>query len=194
MIPSRTRTRRVKVGNARQLLIQQEAETMIDAESIDRDVVFAQSRYDKGETEEEYDWCIEQTLFFPDGSPLDLIVDDDERVVAAGGDDGNDGHRLAQGEGAIRRRVAVMPLAQGPDGRVAERVPVARRHVGAAHPDFSLFAGRRFLGRGFHDLHVDEHRRLAGGTDLVRDVLAQQAAGQAADLGHAVDFGNRKID
>ena len=31
----------------------------------------------KGETEEEYDWCIEQTLFFGDESrPLNLILDD----------------------------------------------------------------------------------------------------------------------
>jgi len=31
----------------------------------------------KGETEEEYNWCIEQTLAaFPDGKPLNLILDD----------------------------------------------------------------------------------------------------------------------
>ena len=30
----------------------------------------------KGETDAEYDWCIEQTLFFDDGQPLNLIVDD----------------------------------------------------------------------------------------------------------------------
>ena len=30
----------------------------------------------KGETEEEYLWCIEQTLVFPDGKPLNLILDD----------------------------------------------------------------------------------------------------------------------
>lgn len=30
----------------------------------------------KGETDAEYDWCIEQTLFFDDGLPLNLIVDD----------------------------------------------------------------------------------------------------------------------
>lgn len=30
----------------------------------------------KGESDAEYDWCIEQTLVFPDGKPLDLIVDD----------------------------------------------------------------------------------------------------------------------
>ncbi|VDP83782.1 unnamed protein product [Echinostoma caproni] len=30
----------------------------------------------KGETEEEYLWCIEQTLFFPDGEPLNMILDD----------------------------------------------------------------------------------------------------------------------
>jgi len=30
----------------------------------------------KGETNEEFDWCIEQTLFFPDGQPLNLILDD----------------------------------------------------------------------------------------------------------------------
>ncbi|MFN8178842.1 MAG: adenosylhomocysteinase [bacterium] len=30
----------------------------------------------KGETEEEYDWCIEQTLIFADGQPLNMILDD----------------------------------------------------------------------------------------------------------------------
>ncbi|RNA36910.1 adenosylhomocysteinase [Brachionus plicatilis] len=30
----------------------------------------------KGETEEEYLWCIEQTLVFPDGQPLNMILDD----------------------------------------------------------------------------------------------------------------------
>jgi adenosylhomocysteinase len=30
----------------------------------------------KGETEEEYDWCIEQTLKWPDGQPLNMILDD----------------------------------------------------------------------------------------------------------------------
>jgi adenosylhomocysteinase len=30
----------------------------------------------KGETAEEFDWCIEQTLFFPDGKPLNMILDD----------------------------------------------------------------------------------------------------------------------
>lgn len=30
----------------------------------------------KDMTEEEYDWCIEQTLFFPDGEPLNMILDD----------------------------------------------------------------------------------------------------------------------
>ena len=30
----------------------------------------------KGETEEEYNWCIEQTLIFPDGKPLNMILDD----------------------------------------------------------------------------------------------------------------------
>jgi adenosylhomocysteinase len=30
----------------------------------------------KDMTEEEFDWCIEQTLFFPDGQPLNLILDD----------------------------------------------------------------------------------------------------------------------
>jgi len=36
----------------------------------------------KGETDEEYDWCIEQTLFFPDGKQLDLIVDDGGDLTA----------------------------------------------------------------------------------------------------------------
>jgi adenosylhomocysteinase len=30
----------------------------------------------KGETEEEYTWCIEQTIYFPDGEPLNMILDD----------------------------------------------------------------------------------------------------------------------
>ncbi|KAJ2953693.1 hypothetical protein O0L34_g1310 [Tuta absoluta] len=30
----------------------------------------------KGETEEEYIWCIEQTLIFPDGKPCNMILDD----------------------------------------------------------------------------------------------------------------------
>ena len=30
----------------------------------------------KGETEEEYVWCVEQTIFFPDGQPLNMILDD----------------------------------------------------------------------------------------------------------------------
>jgi len=30
----------------------------------------------KGETDEEYDWCIEQTLVFKDGQPLNMILDD----------------------------------------------------------------------------------------------------------------------
>ncbi|MCB9936774.1 MAG: adenosylhomocysteinase [Planctomycetaceae bacterium] len=36
----------------------------------------------KGETEEEFDWCIEQTLFFPDGKPLNLILDDGGDLTA----------------------------------------------------------------------------------------------------------------
>jgi adenosylhomocysteinase len=30
----------------------------------------------KGETEDEYWWCVEQTLIFPDGKPLNMILDD----------------------------------------------------------------------------------------------------------------------
>jgi len=30
----------------------------------------------KGETDEEYVWCIEQTINFPDGQPLNMILDD----------------------------------------------------------------------------------------------------------------------
>ena len=36
----------------------------------------------KGETDEEFDWCIEQTLFFPDGKPLNLILDDGGDLTA----------------------------------------------------------------------------------------------------------------
>jgi adenosylhomocysteinase len=30
----------------------------------------------KGMSEEEFDWCIEQTIIFPDGKPLNMILDD----------------------------------------------------------------------------------------------------------------------
>ncbi len=36
----------------------------------------------KGETDDEYDWCIEQSLIFPDGKPLELIVDDGGDLTA----------------------------------------------------------------------------------------------------------------
>ncbi|CAF1020412.1 unnamed protein product [Didymodactylos carnosus] len=36
----------------------------------------------KGETDEEYLWCIEQTLYFPDGQPLNMILDDGGDLTA----------------------------------------------------------------------------------------------------------------
>ena len=36
----------------------------------------------KGMSEEEFDWCIEQTLVFPDGQPLNLILDDGADLTA----------------------------------------------------------------------------------------------------------------
>ncbi|MCR9116413.1 MAG: adenosylhomocysteinase [bacterium] len=36
----------------------------------------------KGETDEEFDWCIEQTVFFPNGEPLNLILDDGGDLTA----------------------------------------------------------------------------------------------------------------
>ncbi len=36
----------------------------------------------KGETEEDFLWCIEQTLIFPDGKPLNLILDDGGDLTA----------------------------------------------------------------------------------------------------------------
>jgi len=36
----------------------------------------------KGESAEDFDWCIEQTLFFPDGQPLNLILDDGGDLTA----------------------------------------------------------------------------------------------------------------
>ena len=36
----------------------------------------------KGETNEEFDWCIEQSLYFPDGKPLNLILDDGGDLTA----------------------------------------------------------------------------------------------------------------
>lgn len=36
----------------------------------------------KGMNAEEFDWCIEQTLFFPDGEPLNMILDDGGDLTA----------------------------------------------------------------------------------------------------------------
>ena len=36
----------------------------------------------KGMNNEEFDWCIEQTIFFPDGQPLNLILDDGGDLTA----------------------------------------------------------------------------------------------------------------
>jgi adenosylhomocysteinase len=36
----------------------------------------------KGETDEEFDWCIEQSLFFPSGEPLNMILDDGGDLTA----------------------------------------------------------------------------------------------------------------
>ncbi len=36
----------------------------------------------KGETDEEYEWCIEQTLYFPGGEPLNMILDDGGDLTA----------------------------------------------------------------------------------------------------------------
>ena len=36
----------------------------------------------KGMSTEEFDWCIEQTLFFPDGEPLNMILDDGGDLTA----------------------------------------------------------------------------------------------------------------
>ena len=36
----------------------------------------------KGESDAEYDWCIEQTLYFPDGEQLSLIIDDGGDLTA----------------------------------------------------------------------------------------------------------------
>ena len=36
----------------------------------------------KGLTDEEFDWCIEQTVIFPDGKPLNLILDDGGDLTA----------------------------------------------------------------------------------------------------------------
>jgi adenosylhomocysteinase len=36
----------------------------------------------KGETLGEYDWCIEQTIFWPDGQPLNMLLDDGGDLTA----------------------------------------------------------------------------------------------------------------
>lgn len=41
----------------------------------------------KGMSEEEFNWCIEQTLFFPDGQPLNMILDDGGDLTAMVHDD-----------------------------------------------------------------------------------------------------------
>jgi adenosylhomocysteinase len=41
----------------------------------------------KGMTDEEFDWCIEQTLVFPDGKPLNLILDDGGDLTKMAHDD-----------------------------------------------------------------------------------------------------------
>ena len=35
-----------------------------------------------GESDDEYVWCIEQTIFFPDGKPLNMILDDGGDLTA----------------------------------------------------------------------------------------------------------------
>lgn len=39
------------------------------------------SSFFSGETEEEFIWCIEQTLVFKDGQPLNMILDDGGELV-----------------------------------------------------------------------------------------------------------------
>jgi adenosylhomocysteinase len=36
----------------------------------------------KGESDKEYDWCLEQTIVFPDGQPLNMILDDGGDLTA----------------------------------------------------------------------------------------------------------------
>ena len=36
----------------------------------------------KGESDEEFEWCIEQTLMFPSGKPLNMILDDGGDLTA----------------------------------------------------------------------------------------------------------------
>ncbi|MFC1759575.1 adenosylhomocysteinase [Planctomycetota bacterium] len=36
----------------------------------------------KGESDEEYEWCVEQTIVFPDGQPLNMILDDGGDLTA----------------------------------------------------------------------------------------------------------------
>jgi adenosylhomocysteinase len=36
----------------------------------------------KGETDADFDWCIEQTIIFPDGKPLNLVLDDGGDLTA----------------------------------------------------------------------------------------------------------------
>ncbi len=72
----------------------------------------------KGETDEEYDWCIEQTLYFADGQPLNMILDDGGDLTALvhkkhrriavrdSGSDGrdHDGHQGAPQDDGVRAR------------------------------------------------------------------------------------------
>ncbi len=36
----------------------------------------------KGETDEEYDWCVDQTIYFDEGKPLNMILDDGGDLTA----------------------------------------------------------------------------------------------------------------
>jgi adenosylhomocysteinase len=56
----------------------------------------------KGETDDEYIWCIEQTLVFPDGKPLNIILDDGGDLTKLVHDNHPD---YLKGQGMVVRKV-----------------------------------------------------------------------------------------
>jgi S-adenosylhomocysteine hydrolase len=106
----------------------------------------------KGETEEEYLWCIEQTLAaFPDGKPLNLILDDGGDLTALVHDKYP---QYLGGESGVRRAACCVPPATIPGmmpwcsmrsrSTLGLGAPIPIEHRGNTFPHFP---GRSVLPR-----------------------------------------------
>ena len=67
-----TKTWKWRCGHGRGVTPTSDSQNGIKPTSVPVSAVFAW----KGETDEEYMWCIEQTIYFKDGQPLNMILDD----------------------------------------------------------------------------------------------------------------------